>query len=121
MGNFDDWTLEGIKMTFSIIFLVISIIASIILLKWGEKRWDGIHSFFGLIGFFLAGFSGLAAFIGIFAAFNYVASGVKADIINRAYGTSYTQEEVFYAKDIIEEIRHIQRNRNEIDLKVEIN
>ncbi len=43
--------------------------------------------------------------------YSYVAAGYKVDIINREYGTSYTQEEVFYARGVIDTIREIQRDR----------
>jgi len=48
-------------------------------------------------------------------AFNYIAAEHKANIINREYGTDYTQSEVFYASDVIETIRRIDRKRIELD------
>jgi len=43
------------------------------------------------------------------------AAEYKANIINREYGTSYTQEEVYYAKGVIDTIREIDRQRIEIN------
>lgn len=71
--------------------------------------------FFGVISAF-AGVFGLAA-IGIYA-YPWVAAEVKADLINREYGTNYTQAEVFYASDVIDTIRQIQRQR--VDASVTI-
>jgi hypothetical protein len=36
--------------------------------------------------------------------YSWVGAGHKADIINKQYGTTYTQEQVFYAGDAIEEV-----------------
>jgi hypothetical protein len=46
---------------------------------------------------------------------SWVAAGYKANIINREYNTNYTQEEVFYAKEVIETIKNLERNGYEIN------
>ncbi len=48
-------------------------------------------------------------------SYKYIAADYKANIINREYNTSYTQEEVFFASDVIETIREINRKRVEIN------
>jgi len=40
-------------------------------------------------------------------AFFYIAAGYQADILNREYGTHYTQSEVFYARDVIDKIQQL--------------
>ena len=50
----------------------------------------------------------------------YVGAEYKAGIINREFGTSYTQEEIFYASDVIETIRKIKRIRSESELNISI-
>ncbi len=59
----------------------------------------------------------LFAVICIYAGlgYGYIAADYKANIINREYNTSYTQEEVFFASDVIETIREIDRKRVEIN------
>jgi len=52
-------------------------------------------------------------------AWNYFAAGYTVSIINREYGTSYTQLEVYYASDAIETIRELNRSR--IQIKADIN
>ena len=47
--------------------------------------------------------------------FGWVSSSYKADIINREYKTDYTREEIFYASDVINEIRNLDRKRMEIN------
>lgn len=45
----------------------------------------------------------------------YIGASYKADIINREYQTDYTTAEIFYAGEVIETIRQIQRTRIEIN------
>ena len=62
---------------------------------------------------------GIVLFVGacVFGclAFNYRASETKASLINREYNTDYTTEEVFYASDVIDTIRELDRTRIEIN------
>lgn len=78
--------------------------------KWRKMRHD------------IAGYVGVLIFISTISALFYavlgldwISAGYKARIINREYGTHYTQEEVFYASDVINTIRQIQRNRIELN------
>ena len=45
----------------------------------------------------------------------YVGSSYKADIVNEEYGTSYTAAQIFYASDVIENIRELKRTRIEVN------
>jgi hypothetical protein len=47
--------------------------------------------------------------------FMYHAAKHKAEIINKKYGTKYTQDQVFYGGDVIEEILKTQRKRIEVN------
>lgn len=51
----------------------------------------------------------------IVLAFDWFAAEQKANIINREYGTAYTQKEIFYAEDVIDTIREIDRSRIEVN------
>ena len=53
-----------------------------------------------------------------FGAYNWFAAEHKTAIINREYGTKYTQAEVFYASDVIDTVRVLNRNRSEISLDI---
>lgn len=61
----------------------------------------------------------MGAVIGLFAyaftGWNYLAAEYKADIINREYGTDYTQAEVYWAADVIDTIRELDRKRIELN------
>ena len=69
---------------------------------------------------FIAGLFGLMASVLSSILFsvlgwNWFAAEQQANIINREYGTSYTQKEVFFARDVIDIVRHLDRNRYEIN------
>ncbi len=59
------------------------------------------------------GFLGLIAYACLI--WFYVAAEYQAGIINREYGTNYTQKEVFYASDVIETVRELNRTRVEVN------
>lgn len=42
-------------------------------------------------------------------------AGHKARIINETFGTHYTQAEVFWAEDVIDEVRELKRKRIELN------
>ena len=46
---------------------------------------------------------------------SWQASKHKANIINREYHTGYTQEEIFFASDVIDTIRELNRKRIEVN------
>jgi len=50
-----------------------------------------------------------------FLLFEYYSAVYKKEIINREYKTNYSQAEVFYASDVIDEIRDLDRNRIELN------
>ena len=52
--------------------------------------------------------------VGAFTPF-YYGAGLKADLINSEYGTSYTREQMFFASDIIDTVREIKRQRVELN------
>jgi len=46
---------------------------------------------------------------------DWIGSEYKATVLNREYGASYTREEIFYASDVIDTIRQLDRTRMEIN------
>lgn len=67
---------------------------------------------FGFICMFAAA-AGLIAYCAL--VFDYMSSEHKARIMNREYGTHYTQEEVFYASSVIDTVRELDRKRFEVN------
>ena len=46
---------------------------------------------------------------------SYISAEVKAEVINKEFGTNYTQRDVFYAEGVIEEIQEVKRQRIELN------
>ena len=59
--------------------------------------------------------SGVTAILYATAAYSWMAADYQAQIINREYGTNYTREEVFFASDVIDTIRELDRKRIELN------
>ena len=93
--------------------ILIALIALTSLSVWASRReWDWFSDIVSPI-FAAVGLSGLAAYP--LLVFFYLAAEHKAEILNREYGTNYTQEEVFYAHGVIDTIRQLDRTRVEIN------
>lgn len=71
------------------------------------------------IGIIMTIVSGIAILPWSILCIDYISAGHKAQLINKEYGTNYTQEDVFYAGDVINTIREIKRTR--IGLNININ
>ena len=56
----------------------------------------------------------LLIFLAVFAV-DWVGAQYKADVVNREYKTNYTQAEMFYASDVIDTVRELQRKRVEVN------
>lgn len=61
----------------------------------------------------LVGCGGLIIYCAL--VMDYIGAEHKARIMNREYGTNYTQEEVFYASSVIDTVRELDRKRMEIN------
>ena len=75
------------------------------------------------MGSLVGGFVGVVTLLGAalsslvyaFVAWEWFASEYKAKIINNEYGTHYTREEVFWASDVIDTVRELDRKRIEVN------
>lgn len=95
---------------------VVSIIAlvAVMIVMW-KVCDDGDNIFAGMISV-LAGIAVFVmAIVIVCFAFEWYGAEQKAGIINREYGTNYTQKEVFYASEVIDTIREIDRSRVELN------
>lgn len=94
------------------------LVGSIILVAVGtylmhnEYHYPTITVIFGAVGL-MVGILGLGGCV--IAGVLYVSAGHEAKIINREYGTEYTQAEMFYARSVIDEVRHLNRQRIELN------
>lgn len=99
--------------------LVIAAIAALILgfllYKWGDDNYSTFDWLFMIVGGLLVTVGGIALVCIIYFSISWHGSAIKAKLINREYGTSYTQEEVFYASSVINTIRELDRKRVEVN------
>lgn len=70
---------------------------------------------FTIISVFSGAYAFLMAVILMIAGYEYTAARHKAKIINQEYDKNYTAEEIFYASDVIETIKRLDRQRMEIN------
>ncbi len=95
--------------------VLLVVLLSIRLLSFGGNGYNDRHCVaegFGIVGI---GVSILAVLLLTAAGWGWVSAWYEASIINREYGTDYTTEEVFFASDVIETIRDLNRSRYEIN------
>lgn len=82
-------------------------------LDWCEYDISGMLAFIaGMIGSVILLIAALAL---IPISMDWQGAKVKAGLINREYGTTYTQEEIFYASDVVDIVRELQRTRIEVN------
>jgi|GEM_PF-5268839 len=86
-----------------------------VLFWYSNESYDGTGTAAAMAGMLLSLAAGVAAVAYVFMGWSWIASESKARIVNREYNTSYTREEVFYASDVIETIREINRTRVEVN------
>lgn len=95
--------------------IIVAAVLSVVLVGFGEDGYQARHALAEIAGILIGICAGGCALFYAFMVLGWVAADHKAQIINREYGTSYTQAEVFYASDVIEIVRQLDRNRYEIN------
>lgn len=98
-----------------LVAIVLAIVAAVALWTYGSDGFRGTHFIAQLFGLLLLTGAGLASLAVACTTWDWFAAESKAQIINREYGTDYTREEVFFASDVIDTIREIDRKRIEIN------
>lgn len=99
-----------------VIFGIVSgIVMTIVLSVWAANdcEWHNMLAAFMAVVLGLATAISIIVFCGMIWFWN--ASTYKTSIVNREYGTSYTREEIFYASDVIDTIRQLDRTRLEVN------
>ena len=99
-----------------IIFGTVAVVAVfVILVVWANAdcEWP---NFVATALATILGFALVVAFIAGSILFkSWIGSEYKTTVLNREYGTSYTREEIFYASDVIDTIRELDRKRVEVN------
>ena len=95
------------------ILILIALISVTAISVYGhDRRWTFLSDFICPV-FAAFGFIGLIIYS--FVCYEYLAAEHKANIINREYNTNYSQIEVFYASDVIDTVRQLDRKRIELN------
>lgn len=102
-------------MLLILLAIVVLAVISWFLINHSGEGYRASHSLAGVLGVLGGIISLFCAIAYVFAGYSWFASEYKAEIINREYGTHYTREEVFYASDVIETVRQLDRKRYEIN------
>ena len=95
--------------------LVAATVISGTLVWFGNQGYDSRHNWAGGMGIMGLCVSSIGLVVYSMATYSWFAAEHKANIINREYGTNYSQIEVFYASDVIETVRQLDRKRYEIN------
>ena len=101
------------------LLILIGIIATgalgaVLVTRFGGSYQAG-HEILGFVGATLIATAMLCVVVSPIVAIYWFAAEHKAKIINAEYGKNYTQAEIFYASDVIDQIRHLDRKRYEIN------
>ena len=99
-------------MILILIALLIGLVAGITLLVYANKTLNAPS---GILGVIIMGLVGGAAIICTAVGFEYIGASYRAEIINREFKTQYTQAEVFWADDVIDAVRELDRQRIELN------
>ena len=102
-------------MILILIAIIVAVVVAAVLFLYADNDYGDLGVLAVLFGFIFAVGAGVSALVYVFAGWNWLAADYQAKIINREYGTHYTQEEVFYASDVIDTIRQLDRKRIEIN------
>lgn len=95
--------------------LVALAVVGLIMLKVADNGCGWKAPVCGIIATISCGVGCLGLMMYCVFVMDYIAAGHEARIINREYGTNYTQEEVFYAPNMIDTVRELDRKRMEIN------
>jgi len=97
-----------------VLFIAVAV-GLVFLFRWGDNGCDGIHALAQILSITFLVIQVIVLIAGICIGVSFIGSGTKAELLNKTYGTNYTAKEIFFAEDIIEEIKRVQRTRIEIE------
>lgn len=102
------------------VYLVIAVVVGILLAFLGKNIYDKTYNvFIECIALAITVVSACVACIALsvvaVCGWSWQSSKYKADIINREYNTQYTRQEIFYASDVIDTVRELDRKRIELN------
>ena len=95
--------------------IAVTFVIGFVAVQLGSEGYKLRHDLLEVVGFTLIIGAGIAALTYALFVHLWFAAGYKAEIINREYGTTYTREEVFWASDVIDTVRELNRQRVEVN------
>jgi len=102
-------------MIYILMAAVILLVASCVLLYYSSIGYGLIPMISAITGVLGLGACAIIAILFVTYGFGWLAAEHKAKIINREYKANYTQAEVFYASDVIDTVRELDRKRYEVN------
>jgi len=103
----------------TVTLILISFIAicllTCVLFWYGEKYYGFCNMLASLFAILFSIVIFLATITGGLCGFSWYSAKYQAEIINKEYGIKYTQEQIFFAKDVIDIIHQINRQRIEVN------
>lgn len=102
-------------MILILIAIIVAAVVGCVLLVYFDNGYEGRHFVAGISGIVICIATAGVAITYAVGAWQWLSADAKAKIINREYGTHYTREEIFYASDVIDTIRQIDRKRIEVN------
>lgn len=102
-------------MGFIVFGIIMAVVLVIALSVWASQDCEWYNIIAAIMAVVLGFATGVTIIYFCFTVWDWNASAYKANIINREYNTEYSREEIFYASDVIETIRELDRKRIEIN------
>jgi lipopolysaccharide export LptBFGC system permease protein LptF len=98
-----------------LIAIVLGVLLAALLFWYAGEAWGWSNTVAGLLGVIFSIALGFAIIAYVFCGWSWFAAEHEARIINREYHTNYTQAEVFWASNVIDTIRELDRKRIELN------
>ena len=100
------------NLVFIAVMIVVALAAFTFLFKKSDDNGWFVGWLISIVGLCGVGFTALTF---SFTIWNFKASSYKAVVINREFGTKYTAQEIYYASDVLETIKQMNRQRLEVN------
>lgn len=102
-------------MILMFVLLVLCVVICVVFIWLGQEGGYEIQDGATFVGIVAGVIALVLICVNGFMVFAWTSAKYKAQIINREYGTEYTRDEVFYASDVINTIRELDRRRIELN------
>lgn len=98
-------------MIYITVAIGILLIAGISLMLYSYSGENQRHVFAGSFGVCLTFIAGISALLVTNLSYRWIAAEHTANVINRQYGTTYSREEIFWARDVINTVQEQTREK----------